>query len=101
GVIDGMAIHGNMLVATYGDGSIESFDISSGTPVSNGDKQNSTAYLKSQGATYPNGVEITKDGRYAIFGDTSTSTIVEVSDISSGKLSKTSVYTQKAPINSS
>jgi 6-phosphogluconolactonase (cycloisomerase 2 family) len=101
GTINGMVLHGNILVATYGDGSIESFNISAGTPVSNGDEQNSTAYLKSQGATYPNGVEITKDGHYALFGDTSTSTVVEVSDISSGKLSKTSVYTQKAPINSS
>jgi 6-phosphogluconolactonase (cycloisomerase 2 family) len=101
GVIDGMAIHGNMLVATYGDGSIESFDISSGTPVSNGDKQNSTAYLKSQGATYPNGVEITKDGRYAIFGDTSTSTIVEVSDVSSGRLTKTAGFNLGSAIGSS
>src|SRR5271156_1871474 len=32
GVISGMAIHGDMLVATYNDGSIESFNISSGTP---------------------------------------------------------------------
>src|SRR5262249_42556036 len=43
GPIDGMAVHGDILVATYGDGSIESFNISAGVPVSNGDKQNSTA----------------------------------------------------------
>ncbi len=92
GIIDGMAIHGKMLVATYGDGSIESFDLSSGTPVSNGDEQSSTAYLKSHGATYPNSVEITKDGRYALFGDTSTSTVVEVSAISSAKLTATVVF---------
>jgi sugar lactone lactonase YvrE len=101
GTIDGMVLHGNILVATYGDGSIESFNVSAGTPVSNGDEQNSTAYLKSQGATYPNGIEITKDGHYALFGDTSTSTVVEISDISSGKLSKTTVYSQKSPSNSS
>ncbi len=101
GGIEGMALHGNTMVVTYGDGSIESFNISAGTPVSNGDLQNSTAFRKSQGATYPTSVEITQDGHFAIFGDTSTSTVVEVSDISSGKLSKTSVYTQKAPINSS
>jgi hypothetical protein len=100
GIIDGMAIHGNMLVATYGDGSIESFNIASGTPVSNGDEQNSTAYLKSQGSAYPNGIEITKDGHYAIFGDTATSTMVEVSDVSSGKLSKTSTFRLGNTINS-
>jgi len=101
GIIAGMAIHGSMLVATFSDGSIESFNISAGTPVSNGDEQNSTAYLKSQGATYPNGVEITRDGRYALFGDTSTSTVVEVSEISSGKLSRTVVYNLGSAINSS
>ena len=90
GVIDGMAVHGNMLVATYGDGSIESFDISAGVPVSNGDEQNSTG--SRNGATYPNGIDITQDGHYAIFGDTGTSTVVEVSDISSGKLTPTVVY---------
>jgi hypothetical protein len=39
GVVDGMAIHGDIMVITYGDGSIESFDISGGVPVSNGDQQ--------------------------------------------------------------
>ena len=47
GFINGMAVHGNLLVATFGDGSIASFDISSGTPVSNGDEQNSTGYVLS------------------------------------------------------
>lgn len=89
GNIDGMAIHGNMLVVTYGDGSIESFDISAGKPVSNGDEQNSTG---KKGASWPSGVDITQDGHYAIFGDVATSTIVEVSDISSGKLTKTKLY---------
>jgi len=101
GFIDGMAIHGNLLVVTYGDGSIESFNIASGTPVSNNDEQNSTGYVKSLGVAYPNGVEITKDGRYAIFGDTSTSTMVEVSDISTGKLNTTVLYTLGAGISSS
>ena len=101
GFIDGMAAHGNMMVVTYGDGSIESFDVSSGTPVSNGDEQNSTGYSSSQGATYPNSVEITKNGKYALFGDTATSTVVEVSAIGSGKLTKTSVYVLGPAINSS
>ena len=68
GTIDGMVIHGNMMVVTYGDGSIESFDISAGVPVSNGDEQNSTG--SRGGNTYPNGIDITQDGHYAIFGDT-------------------------------
>lgn len=101
GIVAGMAIHGDIMIATYDDGSIESFDISNGTPVSNGDKQNTTAYLSSQGATYPNSIDITKDGHYALFGDTSTSTVVEVSDISSGKLTKTVAYTLGTAINSS
>jgi sugar lactone lactonase YvrE len=90
GVIDGMAIHGNIMITTYGDGSIESFDISAGVPVSNGDEQISSA--SGSGATYPNGIVITKDGHYAIFGDTASSTVIEVSDISSGKLTPTVVY---------
>jgi 6-phosphogluconolactonase (cycloisomerase 2 family) len=101
GIVSAMAVHGNILIATYNDGSIESFNISSGTPVSNGDKQNSTAYIQSQGATYPNGIDITQDGHYAIFGDTSTSTSIEVSDISSGKLTKTVSYDLGGSINSS
>ena len=69
GVIDGMALHGNMLVVTYGDGSIQSFNISAGVPVSNDDEQNSTG--SRGGNMYPSGVDITQDGHYAIFGDTS------------------------------
>jgi 6-phosphogluconolactonase (cycloisomerase 2 family) len=90
GVIDGMVIHGKIMVVTYGDGSIESFNISAGVPVSNGDEQNSTA--SRSGNTYPSGIDITRDGHYAIFGDTATSTVVEVSDISSGKLTPTVAY---------
>jgi hypothetical protein len=89
GVVGGMAIHGNIMVVTYGDGSIESFDISGGVPVSNGDQQYSTG---SSDDHLPNGVVITQDGHYAIFGDASTRTTVEVSDISSGKLSPTMAY---------
>jgi sugar lactone lactonase YvrE len=101
GVINGMAIHNSMLIATYTDGSIQSFDISAGSPVSNGDEQYSTATLNSMDATYPNSIDITSDGHYAIFGDTSTSVVVEVSDISSGRLTPTVVYTGKGGISSS
>lgn len=101
GVIDAMAINGNMMIVTYGDGSIESFNISGGTPVPNGDEQNSSGYLFSQGATYPSAVDITADGHFAIFGDTSTAAVVEVSDISSGLLTKTVMYQNSAGISSS
>jgi hypothetical protein len=101
GFINGMAISGNILVATYGDGSIESFNIANGTPVSNGDLQNSTGAVNAQFATYPTSVEITKDGHFALFGDTSTSNVVEVSDISSGTLTKTVPYNLGHGINSS
>jgi hypothetical protein len=99
GIIDGMAIHGNLLIATYADGTIESFNIASGVPVSNGDKQVSTA--SAGGETYPNGIDITQDGHFVIFGDTSTADIVEVSDISSGKLTPTVVYQTHSGISSS
>jgi len=89
GTLDGMAVHGNLLVVTYGDGSIESFNVSKGKPIPNGDKQNSTGFRSNN---YPSGVDIASDGHYAIFGDLSISTVVEVSDISSGKLTKTVVY---------
>jgi hypothetical protein len=90
GTIDSMFIRGNMMVVTYGDGSIESFNIAAGTPVSNGDEQNSTG--SRGGNTYPSDIDITQDGHYAIFGDIATSTVIEVSDISSGKLTPTVVY---------
>jgi 6-phosphogluconolactonase (cycloisomerase 2 family) len=101
GVVEGMALSGNTLVVTYGDGSIESFNVSNGTPVSNGDAQNSTGALAAAFATYPTSVEITQDGHYALFGDTSTSNVIEVSDISSGKLAKTVPYNLGHAINSS
>jgi hypothetical protein len=89
GLVTGMALHGSMLIMTYGDGSIESFNISGGVPVSNGDAQNSTGSAHNH---LPNGVDITADGHFAIFGDASTVTTLEVSDISSGELTPTVVY---------
>jgi hypothetical protein len=90
GMQAGMAVHGNTLIATYQDGSIQSFDISKGVPTYNGDLQFSTGYT--QDGTSPFGVIITKDGHYAVFGDSSIHTFIEVSDISSGKLTATVVY---------
>jgi len=89
GLVGGMAIHGNIMVVTYGDGSIESFNISNGVPVSNDDAENSAGSVNDH---LPNGVDITEDGHYAVFGDASTVTTLEVSDISSGKLTPTVSY---------
>jgi 6-phosphogluconolactonase (cycloisomerase 2 family) len=101
GLINGMAIHGNFMITSFTDGSIESFNISAGVPVSNGDEQYSSATLTSQDSTYPNAIDITSDGHFAIFGDTSTLESVEVSDISSGKLGQTVVHKSKASISAS
>jgi len=90
GSVNGIFVHGKLMVVAYGDGSIESFNISHGVPVSNGDKQLSTGYGNDGGR--PSGVEITLDGHYAIFGDEGKYVEVEVSDISSGKLTKTADY---------
>ncbi len=77
-----------IMVVAYGDGSIESFNLAGGAPVSNNDLQLSTGY--SNDNVFPDGVDISKDGHYAIFGDASGGfSEVEVSDISSGKLAPT------------
>jgi len=101
GTINAMATNGTMMIVTYTDGSIESFNIANGVPASNGDAQFSTATIKTKDATFPNEIQITADGHYAIFGDTSTAVIIEVSDISSGKLTTTKVYGSKNGISSS
>ena len=93
--VDGMSLHGSTLVVAYDDGSIQSFNTSSGMPVSNNDEQLSSGYL-TDGA-FPSGVDITQDGHFAIFGDACATLAcspseVEVSDISSGKLSTTVEY---------
>jgi hypothetical protein len=90
GMVAGMAARNNILVVTYGDGSIESYDISNGMPKSNGDRQLSTGTQTL--LTTPFGVEITKDAHFAIFGDASSRGVVEVSDISGGSLAPTAVY---------
>jgi 6-phosphogluconolactonase (cycloisomerase 2 family) len=87
----GMAAKGNILVVAYGDGSIESFNIQGGPPVSNHDLQLSTGYVED--GEFPDGVDIAKDGHYVIFGDASGGfSEVEISDLSSGKLAKTVKY---------
>jgi len=87
--VSGMALHGSILVVTYGDGSIESFNASAGVPVSNDDKQYTSGYSEGYRAV---GVDISRNGQYAVFGDHKTATAVEVSDISFGKLTPTVLY---------
>jgi WD40 repeat protein len=89
GDVTGMAVHGNLLVVTYGDGSIGTFDITGGAPVSNNDTRFSTGSREDH---FPNGVDITADGHFAIFGDASTVGTVEIANISSGKLTNTIPY---------
>jgi 6-phosphogluconolactonase (cycloisomerase 2 family) len=97
--IDDMWAHGNILVVSFFDGSIESFDISGGTPASNGDLQNSTAQTQNLGGA--GAVDITADGHFAIFGGGGSPSFVQVSDISSGKLEPTVVYQNVGPGNGS
>lgn len=98
GIVDGMAANGKILVVAYADGSIQSFNIAKGLPKSNGDAQNSTGYSN---GNLPAGVDISEDGHYAIFGDANlTASVVEVSNISSGKLTPTVVYNIGTGVNS-
>lgn len=96
GWIAGMAVNGNIMVVTYIDGSIESFNIANGIPVSNNDEKNSFGFVQS---FFPDSVDITQDGHFAIFGDAAVPTVVEVSDLSSGKLAPTVMYLVGPPTN--
>ena len=96
GWIAGMALNGNVLVVAYIDGSIQSFNTASGIPTSNNDEQNATGFAS---AYFPDSVDITQDGHFAIFGDAAVPTTVEVSDLSSGKLAPTVLYILGAATN--
>jgi len=99
GTPKGMALSpsGGLLVVTYGDGSIQSFNVSGGIPVSNNDQQNASGFVNDD---FPNGVVISPDGHWAIFGDDSSAATVEVSDISSGQLTPSVVYSLSSGFNS-
>ena len=97
GGVEGMAAHGNILVAGFGDGSIESFRIKGSSLKTNHDKQNSTGFEMHNNGLGPGSVQITSDGHFAVFGDVVSNiqgqfTEIEVSDISSGKLTPTVDY---------
>ncbi len=105
GPVSGMAVNGSVLVVAYGDGSIQSFNVTGGIPVPNNDLQNSNGYGGSaivapkNAPSLPSGVDITQDGRFAIFGDISAVTTVEVASLASGTLGKTKVYTVGSSID--
>lgn len=97
GGIEGMAAHDKTLVVAFGDGSIQSFRISGATLKSNHDEQNSTGFVTHNNGLGPGSVQITSDGHFAVFGDVVSNrngdfTEIEVSDISSGKLTPTVDY---------
>jgi hypothetical protein len=94
GYVLGMALHGSILVVAYGDYSIESFNVSGGIPVANGDLQIASGRAS---GLYPVGVDITKNGQYAVFSDNGGPTAVEVSNISSGKLEPPVLFTGLGP----
>ena len=100
GVVDGMKAHGNTLVVAYVDGSVGSFDISNGVPVSNNDLQQSDGNIRF--GTFPAGVDVSRSGNWAIFGDANAAglSVIEVADISSGKISSTKAYTVGSGSNS-
>jgi len=91
GGIYAIAANATILIVTYGDGSIGSFNVSGGVPISNNDEQNSTGYIADNN-NLPSGIDITQDGHYAIFGDGAILTTVEVSDLTSGRLAATRSY---------
>ncbi len=83
----GIAANNNILVVSYGDGSTQSFDLTHGLPLANNDRRNSRGFggpitgLNSPLGNIPNGVDLSADGRWAIFGDTSTLSLVEVASL--------------------
>src|SRR5581483_2374747 len=98
GSVSGMAVNGSILVVAYGDGSIQSFNVTDGIPVPNDDLQNSNGYggaaiiAPNRTGNMPSGVDLTQDGKFAIFGDISAVATVEVSSLATGKLGRTNVY---------
>ncbi|MGO4883069.1 MAG: hypothetical protein ACLP59_19935 [Bryobacteraceae bacterium] len=91
GLPNGMAAHGNLLVVTYGNGYIESFTNTAGVLSSNGDLEY-TAGKDHTPVLTPESVDISQNGQFAIFGDDGSTTAIEISDISSGKLTPTVLH---------
>jgi len=85
GAAEGMAVSLNgphVLVVAFSDGSVQSFKILGGTLAPTAPPFNSTGFINQ--SAQPAGVDITKNGKYAIFGDNQFNTEVEVSKIMPG-----------------
>jgi hypothetical protein len=89
GSLDGLKTHGNLLAVAFGDGSYQSFNISGGTPVSNNDRQISAG---DSFGDVPAGVDISSDGKWAVFGDATFANDVEVAAITASGLGPTTAY---------
>lgn len=82
-----------------------STSLTNGIPVPNNDLQNSTGYTGTvavggiPGDNLPSGVDISQDGKFAIFGDISDTAVVEVASLSTGKLTSTVAYKVGAGID--
>lgn len=81
----------HIVIATYQDGSIQSFKVSGGTLIPLAAPFVSTGFSTQGGV--PDGIDITANGRYAIFGDRNGIAEVEVSRINpTGTLTPTVDY---------
>src|SRR5271166_6162549 len=93
GAAEGMMVskQGPHIVAVaYDDGSIQSFKVSGGLLVATQAAFNSTGFVNQGG--HPAGVDITKNGQFAVFGDNQFNTEVEVAAIQpSGQLQSPTV----------
>jgi hypothetical protein len=94
GAAEGMAVSitgPHILAAGYQDGSIQSFKIGGGTLTPTQPPFKSTGFINQGGQ--PAGVDITKNGKFAVFGDNQFNTEVEVAKIlsPSGKLKNPTV----------
>lgn len=93
GAAEGMMVskQGPHIVAVaYDDGSIQSFKVSGGLLVATQAAFNSTGFVNQGG--HPAGVDITKNGQFAVFGDNQFNTEVEVAAIlPSGQLQSPTV----------
>jgi len=89
GAVQAIAANGATLVAAYGDGSVESFAITGVLPASHGD----AAYAAGRDDDFtPGAVDITSNGKFAIFGGGSTTTTVQVAALTDGRLGAPTTY---------
>lgn len=89
-----MAANSSILVASFNDGSIGSFNVSQGMAVSNNDLQYPSGHSQGYSAA---GVDLSRDGHFAVFGAAGNTAAADVSDVSSGALAATQFYANLGP----